>query len=907
MPIDHIEPPADGTWDLGAAAARFKDLIISGDVSDGTNATSPAEINTAYEHSQIVTGNPHAVTASDVAADPAGTAAAAVVAHESTYDHTAIGNAVTIRGVAVSVATPADGEALVFSASNNQYEPTTASTLTTVATDATISGDGTVGDPLVVVANGHVHNLANISDAGTAAAKDVPAFGVDATTAQVVMGDDSRLDDTRTPILHATTHESGGVDATNHDSLAGFVAGEHILHSAVTVGVSSDLAYVSGTGTIDASMVIGLSDTGAVAGTYGTNSFISVAVDAKGRISDITEVYPTLNDVRFDITPTPPTGEGYIFWDVDEKTLSITSDVAAHTLQIGREMVVRVVNKTGVLIDDGKVVYISGAQGNRPTIALAAATSSTNVRKILGVVTADIGINAEGYVTVFGIVKGFNTSGFTEGDTLYVSDTAGSLTNVAPVGASTPAIIGQALNSTVSGTILVRPQAPDAWLRLTTSQGARKEPTGFESPELVTSSYNSATRVLTITQSGGVVIWISGTKFIKTSPVTVTAHSATPANYYLTMDSAGDLNWSTSVWAFSTPWVAKVAYGNITGCTALPIQEHHGLMPWQSHLEMHERIGTYVRSGALLTSGTYAVQPAAPTDADNTPGIDAGVIADEDLPYTFDAWTQGTYTRGWADNTNALNLETGVTAVPKITGTYPNYYTGAATTEMATNQYANIYLILLSTTGDAASKNYRAVWLQPFAAYSTLTEAEGEEFGDYPCINEIASKIVEYVPWVRMTIRTNASYSTTGKFRIAKVSYLSGSRVNPVVISDGTTVQNESIIRDISDETTDLTTGLAKVTFRMPFAMSVTSVRASVNTAPTGATIIVDINEATTSILSTKLSIDASEFTSTTAATPAVISDPLLADDAEITIDIDQVGSTIAGKGLKVVINGTRA
>jgi hypothetical protein len=31
-----------------------------------------------------------------------------------------------------------------------------------------------------------------------------------------------------------------------------------------------------------------------------------------------------------------------------------------------------------------------------------------------------------------------------------------------------------------------------------------------------------------------------------------------------------------------------------------------------------------------------------------------------------------------------------------------------------------------------------------------------------------------------------------------------------------------------------------------------------------------------------------------------VISDSTLANDAEITIDIDQVGSTIAGKGLKV-------
>jgi hypothetical protein len=110
-----------------------------------------------------------------------------------------------------------------------------------------------------------------------------------------------------------------------------------------------------------------------------------------------------------------------------------------------------------------------------------------------------------------------------------------------------------------------------------------------------------------------------------------------------------------------------------------------------------------------------------------------------------------------------------------------------------------------------------------------------------------------------------------------------------------------------SDETSNLTTGTAKVTFRMPYAMTLSSVRASVNTAPTGSTLIVDINEGGSTILSTKLSIDASELTSTTAATAAVISDTALADDAEVTIDIDQIGSTIAGKGLKVVLKGVRA
>jgi hypothetical protein len=114
----------------------------------------------------------------------------------------------------------------------------------------------------------------------------------------------------------------------------------------------------------------------------------------------------------------------------------------------------------------------------------------------------------------------------------------------------------------------------------------------------------------------------------------------------------------------------------------------------------------------------------------------------------------------------------------------------------------------------------------------------------------------------------------------------------------------ESFIIACSDESSNLTTGTAKVTFRMPYAFTLTSVKASVNTAPVGSTIIVDINEGGSTILSTKLSIDAGEKTNATAASAAVISDTGLAADAEITIDIDQIGSSTAGKGLKVTLIG---
>jgi hypothetical protein len=122
----------------------------------------------------------------------------------------------------------------------------------------------------------------------------------------------------------------------------------------------------------------------------------------------------------------------------------------------------------------------------------------------------------------------------------------------------------------------------------------------------------------------------------------------------------------------------------------------------------------------------------------------------------------------------------------------------------------------------------------------------------------------------------------------------------------GPSAETVCFIVSVSDETTALTTGTGKVRFRAPFAFVLTEVRASVTTAPTGSPLTVDINESGTSVLSTKLTIDAGEKTSTTAATPAVISDDAIADDAELTFDIDGVGSTVAGAGLKVTLFGYR-
>ena len=112
-----------------------------------------------------------------------------------------------------------------------------------------------------------------------------------------------------------------------------------------------------------------------------------------------------------------------------------------------------------------------------------------------------------------------------------------------------------------------------------------------------------------------------------------------------------------------------------------------------------------------------------------------------------------------------------------------------------------------------------------------------------------------------------------------------------------------------SDETTALSAGTAAVTFRLPWALTlnagIAGVIASLTTAGTGASLLtVDINQGGASILSTKLTFDATETETVNAATPVVIGTTALTDNAEITVDIDTADSGGVAAGLKIILIG---
>ena len=117
------------------------------------------------------------------------------------------------------------------------------------------------------------------------------------------------------------------------------------------------------------------------------------------------------------------------------QTLDTTSDVTFNTVTADLNGAIEFTakNAEGTTLTKGTVVYIKGVSGNKPTVAKADASDPTKM-PAFGIVSADASNNANTIVYTFGTLYNVDTSSFSAGDTLYVSDTAGELTNVKPSG-----------------------------------------------------------------------------------------------------------------------------------------------------------------------------------------------------------------------------------------------------------------------------------------------------------------------------------------------------------------------------------------------------------------------------------------------------------------------------------------
>ena len=137
-------------------------------------------------------------------------------------------------------------------------------------------------------------------------------------------------------------------------------------------------------------------------------------------------------------TNEPVWKEGRLFYDSGSGALAFYNWEQEVTLNIGQEQWLRARNDSGQVVPNGTPVRVTGAAGDKPNFDLAQAVDQVGTfsiaNDIIGVTTQEIGIGETGFITTFGIVNGLDTQtpGWSAGDILWVSQSAGELTSVAP-------------------------------------------------------------------------------------------------------------------------------------------------------------------------------------------------------------------------------------------------------------------------------------------------------------------------------------------------------------------------------------------------------------------------------------------------------------------------------------------
>jgi hypothetical protein len=274
-----------------------------------------------------------------------------------------------------------------------------------------------------------------IANGGTGETTDVAAF--DALAPTTTKGDIIVYDGTDNIRL--------GVGAHSYVLTADSTTASGLSWASVSGGGSGTTTYAvtfNNSGSGDAS---GTSFNGSVARTISYNTFGAANSGANTNITSLDSItggISTPDYIQFDTTATVTGAVGKLWYDSGDGTLAFGLKGGNAELQVGQENVVLAYNNSGSTLSVGQVVAVNGAQGQRPAVTLADADSEPLSAATLGVVIESISAGAEGFVATFGAVRGVNTNGFTEGDPIYLSQTAGGFTSTRPLAPAHTVFLG---------------------------------------------------------------------------------------------------------------------------------------------------------------------------------------------------------------------------------------------------------------------------------------------------------------------------------------------------------------------------------------------------------------------------------------------------------------------------------
>lgn len=270
---------------------------------------------------------------------------------------------------------------------------------------------------------------------------------------------------------------------------------------------------------------------------------------------------------------TLPFTEGRVYYDSTHKSLTVFSEGGLE-MELGQNEYIRVYNNSGVPINLGQPLYLSGATGDVPNAFLANA-SDADKYNISGLAANSIPNNSYGFVAVSGVIRGFDTSTLTAGERFFVSPNAnGELQTTAPTFPNFPMCVGLCVvSNTVNGEVVIEQQnhsvpsfrvINDAHIGGNFTVAGNFNVTGTET---VTSVTNLEVDDSFVYLNGGDTLTANSTLVTGLNDLTFKGHynGGNNVTYYVKIDSTGGgapdkFSWSLD--NFSTTEQANVA---ITG------------------------------------------------------------------------------------------------------------------------------------------------------------------------------------------------------------------------------------------------------------------------------------------------------------------------------------------------------
>lgn len=503
---------------------------------------------------------------------------------------------------------------------------------------------------------------------------------------------------------------------------------------------------------------------------------VDLNAHSMSNIDEVSANRATVNETKYNNIGElhPAHEEGLVFWDDSKKALSYYNENSEVTVNLGQELLIRVYNNSGSDIPNGKVVCPVGNLNELPTIALANAREKDKSR-LVGLTTCNIPNLSYGYICKLGSVGGIDTSMFTFGALVYLSETQpGELTTSRPTDGSYPVIIGAIGKvDAVDGRIIVDINVGDNTVEVNDTNGF---------PEVQRTNthlaFNNATRTFTISATTYPFhYYVLGEKFEQAAPVSVQIDNLEGENWFY-FDAEGlkkayQPSTATKGDIIRNQCFVASVYWNAGGSQKIELDisdERHGIyMSPATHQYLHITRGAQFGTGLGLSD--FMTDASGSLPAHSQFSVASGNYYDEDLRHNINTYAVGStikvaYISGNSPIVLRSNSQTGYAFLNAPSGrVYYNQWTGTAwqLTE-ATNNYFVLYHIFAYN-----GVNDGIISIMGQNQYNNLASARDAAATEIGSITSLVP-LAELVPLGTIIIETSNSFTSPTKSRIRTVS-----------------------------------------------------------------------------------------------------------------------------------------